>query len=51
VIIDRRQTDNNLPILFLVNAIYKKLILKGYGWDLSTEEKKNGLSVLPLDPS
>ena len=26
---DRRQTDNNLPILLPVNAIYKELILKG----------------------
>ena len=34
-----------------VNAIHKKLINKGYGWDLSTDENTNGLGVLALDHS
>ena len=50
--LDRRHTDNDdLPMLLPVNAIHKNLINKGYGWDVSTEEKMNGLSVFTFDPS
>ena len=34
-----------------VNAIHKKLINEGYGWDLSTDENTNGVGVLPPDHS
>ena len=35
----------------LLNAIDKKLVNKGNGWDLPTDENTNGLGVLPLGHS
>ena len=47
----RRKLTNIIYQRYTLTAILKKLINKGYRWDLSKEKLKNGQSVLPLDHS
>ena len=48
---NKQKGQQSTKILMPVNAIHKKLIYKGYGWDLSTDEKTYGQCILPLDHS